>query len=98
MNTFLNVIQFGSAASLKSMAQTDSVDTDDGNFVVTRIFDSERNRFVVFAKNASTSPSDDGFGYAYVPTTSESDHLIVNLARSPPTTCQSPSPHRRWYR
>ncbi|MBI4093036.1 MAG: hypothetical protein HY420_03890 [Candidatus Kerfeldbacteria bacterium] len=81
-NTFLNVIQFGSATTLTGMAATDTMESDDGNFVVARISDTERNRLVVFAKDTSASPSDTGFRYTYTPTTAGSDHLVVNLAAS----------------
>jgi hypothetical protein len=64
------------------MAHSDTVESDDRNFIVTRIMDGERNRLVVFGKDASVTPGDAGFRYSYVPTTSSSDHVIVNLAAS----------------
>jgi hypothetical protein len=79
-NLFLNVIQFGDSNTLAMMSPTDTAESDDGNFVVARIADNERNRFVAFAKVASNGPANGGFSYSFVPTTANSDHVIVNLS------------------
>ena len=79
-NTFLNVIQFGDANTLTTMAAADVVDSEDGRFVVSRIADTQRNRLVVFGKNVDASVNAAGLSYRYVPTTAGSDHVIVNLA------------------
>lgn len=78
-NTFLNVIQFGDSRTMKAMSPADTVESESRAFVVARIADPLRNRVVVFAKDATSGPREARLSYGFVPTTPESDHLVLNL-------------------
>lgn len=83
-NTFLNVIQLGDSRTLARMSPSDVVESEDGTFVVTRILDAERNRFVAFAKDETVGPTRSTLAYTIVASTTDSDHVVANLA--PATT------------
>jgi len=82
VNAFLNVIQFGNADTLRTMANTDTVESEDGVFVVTRIQDSQRDRIVVFAKDRSAGAADTAFRYSFTPASAASDHVVADLSPS----------------
>lgn len=77
-NVFVNVIQFGSATSLQSMAPIANLNVaGDSNRIAMFVKDSEKSRIFAYLKDNAVASKE--FTYYYTKNTSKSDHLLINM-------------------
>ncbi len=81
-DTFLNVIQFGSADGLNAMAATHRLATADGRMLGTHIADPANEWIVLFAQPADAVFNLAGATYAFHPQSSTSKHALFNMRRN----------------
>jgi hypothetical protein len=81
-DVFLNVVQFGDAKTLMSMAPTSRLESADKSMVGTHIGDPSNQWVVMLARRESDEFQPRGVTYTFEPVASASRHLVVDMARS----------------
>jgi len=81
-DVFLNVIQFGAAKTLASMAPTSRLESADGHTIGAHIGDPSNQWVVMLARAASDEFQRRPVTYTFRPVAPGSRHLLVDMARS----------------
>lgn len=81
-DAFLNVIQFGDATSLSTMAPTFRVASEDGAMVGAEIRDGRTSRVVLFSAAEDGATVTGPIRYLFTPASTLSEHLVVNARPS----------------
>jgi hypothetical protein len=79
---FLNVIQFGDATTLRTIAPISRVDSIEGTLTGTHIGEDANQWVVMLARAASDQFQIRAATYGFRAVVSRSQHLLVNMARS----------------
>ena len=81
-DVFLDVIQFGDAKTLTSMAPTSRLESADGTVIGTHIGDPSNQWVVMLARKAPDEFQPRAVTYTFRPVASTSRQLVVDMARS----------------
>jgi hypothetical protein len=81
-DAFLNVIQFGDAGTLSTMAPTMKVASENGAMVGAEMRDSRTSRVVLFSAAEDGAVVTGPVRYTFTPASTISEHLLVNVQPS----------------